>query len=167
MAGQTKAFEETVGVTAGGLFATMISLWLITRIGRRTMLLGGVAVQGICMLLIAVVDQVHPVVTKGTGAALVTFVCIELFAYNLSCAPYLYLCAGELPSQHLRAYTLGIAIAIAFFGTWLVSFTAPYFINSYDLNYVCLFVLCPPSRLHFPSPLLPPLRGNIPRHTHT
>lgn len=140
MAGQTKAFQEVVGVTAGGLFATLISIYLITRIGRRRIILGGVAVQAICMLVIAAVYQTHPMTTS-TGATLVAFVCIFLFAYNMCCAPYLYLCAGEIPSQHLRGYTLGIAIGIAFFGNWLVSFTAPYFINTYDLNWVRLLAL--------------------------
>lgn len=142
MAGQTKAFEEVVGVTAGGVFATMISLWLITLLGRRTILLSGIAVQAICMLVIAVVYQTDPgTKSNSTGAALVAFVCLDLFAYNIGCASYLYLCAGEIPSQQLRGHTLGIAIAIAFLGNWLISFTAPYFINTYDLNYVCLFLV--------------------------
>ena len=135
MAGQTKAFQEIVGVTAGGVGATIISLWVVTRIGRRQILLGGMAVQGICMLIIAAVYQTHPMSTS-TGKVLVAFVCIYLFAYNMCTAPYLYLAAGEIPTQHLRSYTLGIAIGIAFFGNWLVNFTAPYFINTFDLNWV-------------------------------
>jgi hypothetical protein len=50
-------------------------------------------------------------------------------------ATYARLAGGELPSQNLRSYTLGIATSIGFFLGWLVSFTAPYFINPASLNW--------------------------------
>lgn len=136
MAGQSAAFEESVGTTLAGLVGTALSMWLITVLSRRTILLLGFAVQGICMLLIAVVYTANPL-SLATGRCLVAFVVIYLFFYNMCCAPYLYLVGGELPSQRLRGYTLGPAIAIAFVGNWLASYTAPYFINTAQLNWVC------------------------------
>jgi hypothetical protein len=50
-------------------------------------------------------------------------------------APYSWLVGGEVPSQRLRSYTFGFAAAIGFLGAWLVTFTAPYFINPSSLNW--------------------------------
>ncbi|KAK5219370.1 hypothetical protein LTR99_010399 [Exophiala xenobiotica] len=134
IAGQTHAFEESVGMTAAGLGATLISMWLITRIGRRTILLLGFAMQAICMLIIATVYQYKSTSSAG-GKAMVTFVIVFTFFYNMCVAPYLYLSAGEIPTQRLRGYTLGIAIGIGFFFNWLCSYTAPYFLNPLELNW--------------------------------
>lgn len=37
--------------------------------------------------------------------------------------------------QRLRSYTFGAAAAVAFLAAWLVTFTAPYFINPESLNW--------------------------------
>lgn len=37
--------------------------------------------------------------------------------------------------QRLRSYTFGVASAVAFLAAWLVTFTAPYFINPDSLNW--------------------------------
>lgn len=50
-------------------------------------------------------------------------------------APYAWLAGGEIPSQRLRSYTFGLAAAVGFFGAWLTTFTAPYFINPSSLNW--------------------------------
>jgi hypothetical protein len=50
-------------------------------------------------------------------------------------AAYSWLVAGEIPSQRLRSHTFGIAAAIGFLGAWLITFTAPYFINPSALNW--------------------------------
>lgn len=50
-------------------------------------------------------------------------------------APYSWLVAGEIPSQRLRSYTFGFASAAGFLGAWLITFTAPYFINPSALNW--------------------------------
>lgn len=50
-------------------------------------------------------------------------------------AAYSWLVAGEIPSQRLRSHTFGIAAAVGFLGAWLITFTAPYFINPMALNW--------------------------------
>lgn len=137
IAGQTNAFAEMVGMTAAGLAATLFSMWLITRIGRRTILLIGFATQAASMLIVALVCEYESTNTTG-GRVLVTFTIIYLFFYNMCTAPYLYLCAGEIPTQRLRGYTLGLAIGISFFWNWVATYTAPYFLNPLELNWVSL-----------------------------
>ena len=135
VAGQTAAFAESVGMTAAGLVATLISMWVVTKIGRRTILLLGFLIQAICMLILALIYH-KDTLSIAAGKVLVAFTIIYLFFYNFCIAPYVYLSAGEIPTQRLRGYTLGSAIGIAFFWNWLVSFTAPYFLNPLKLNWV-------------------------------
>ncbi|KAK4937700.1 hypothetical protein LTR10_021710 [Elasticomyces elasticus] len=134
VAGQTAAFAESIGMTAAGLVATLISMWVITKIGRRTILLLGFLIQAICMLVLALIYH-KDTLSVAAGKVLVAFTIIYLFFYNFCIAPYVYLSAGEIPTQRLRGYTLGSAIGIAFFWNWLVSFTAPYFLNPLKLNW--------------------------------
>jgi hypothetical protein len=137
IAGQTKAFEESIGMTAAGLAGTLFSMWVITKVGRRTMFLVGFSAQAICMLVVAIVWTVNAT-SEVSGRLLVAFSILYLVFFNACTAPYLYLSAGEFPNQRLRSYTLGTAIGIAFLGNWLVSFTAPYFLNPTELNWVLL-----------------------------
>ena len=60
---------------------------------------------------------------------------IYIMGYNGMVATYAWLCGGEFPSQRLRSYTFGLAAAVGFFGAWLASFTAPFFINPDALNW--------------------------------
>jgi SP family sugar:H+ symporter-like MFS transporter len=55
--------------------------------------------------------------------------------YNGMVSSYAWLCGGEFPSQRLRSFTFGIAASVGFFGAWLTTFTAPYFINPDALNW--------------------------------
>jgi MFS transporter, SP family, sugar:H+ symporter len=135
IAGQTNAFAESVGMTAAGLAATLFSMWLITRIGRRWILMMGFAAQAASMLIVALVFVYQSESITG-GRVLVAFTIIYLFFYNMCVAPYLYLCAGEIPTQRLRGYTLGLAIGVSFAWNWVATFTAPYFLNPLELNWV-------------------------------
>lgn len=134
IAGQTNAFAESVGMTAAGLAATLFSMWLITRIGRRTILMIGFAAQSAAMLIVATVCQYRSTSVVG-GRVLVAFTIIYLFFYNMCIAPYVYLCAGEIPTQRLRGYTLGLSIGVSFLWNWVASYTAPYFLNPLELNW--------------------------------
>jgi hypothetical protein len=60
---------------------------------------------------------------------------VYIMGYNGMVASYAWLCGGEFPSQRLRSYTFGLAASIGFFGAWLATFTAPYFINPSALNW--------------------------------
>lgn len=62
-------------------------------------------------------------------------VSVYVFAFNFGLEPYVYLVAGELPAQNLRAYTMGLSAAVSFAFAWLCAFTTPYYINPTALNW--------------------------------
>jgi MFS family permease len=142
LAGTSQPFAETIGMNCAGLAGVLLSLYLITFLGRRTILLMGAGTQALCMLVIGAVYS-SGATSLSAGKCMVAFVIMHVFFYTMCTASYLYLAAGEIPSNRLRSLTLGLASSLGFVGAWLVSFTVPYFINPQDLNWVmrhfCLF----------------------------
>lgn len=53
----------------------------------------------------------------------------------MAIAPIAWVVSGEMPSLRLRSMTLGFESAFLFFIFWLITFTAPYFINTSSLNW--------------------------------
>lgn len=94
----------------------------------------GLCVCGILQLIIAIVYHKAPN-AKSTGKITVGLTAIYMFSYNGMISTYAWLSGGELPAQRLRSHTFGLAASAGFVGAWLVTFTAPYFINPIALNW--------------------------------
>ncbi|KAK0629408.1 general substrate transporter [Bombardia bombarda] len=135
MAGIGNAFENACILNGVGIVAILINSAVITHFGRRRVfLITGLLICGLAQLLTAIVYQMNPG-TKSTGQAIVGLAVVYLLAYNGMIATYAWISGGELPSQHLRSHTFGLATFIGFFAAWLTTFTAPYFINPESLNW--------------------------------
>ncbi|KAF4957339.1 hypothetical protein FSARC_11338 [Fusarium sarcochroum] len=128
-------FAMTNVLSMAGLIAIIINAFIVVRYGRRRiMLLNGLIISGCFQLIIAVVYDKNPGEII-TGKVLVALSCLYMISYNGMIAPYSWMVAGEIPSQRLRSYTFGVAAAAGFLGAWLITFTAPYFINPSSLNW--------------------------------
>jgi hypothetical protein len=135
MAGIGDPFGNSCILIGCGVVAIIINSAVTTRYGyRRVMLVSGLLLCAVCQLIIAAVYTASPG-TKTTGKLIVAFAVIYIVGYNGMISSYAWLGGGEFPSQRLRSYTFGIATAVGFFGAWLTTFTAPYFINPLELNW--------------------------------
>ncbi|KAK5713737.1 hypothetical protein LTR17_017504 [Elasticomyces elasticus] len=135
MAGVGKPFENSVALVAVGVVAIIINTCVITRFGRRRIfLISGLLLCAVTMLIIAAVYTVKPN-DASTKNLIVAMSVIYILGYNGMIGAYAWLSGGELPSQHLRSYTFGLAASTGFLGAWLATFTAPYFINPDALNW--------------------------------
>ncbi|KAI0832289.1 putative maltose permease [Hypoxylon sp. FL0890] len=133
MANVGNAFENSCILTGVGVAALLATTFLITKFGRRRlMMITGFILCGISQLIIAIIYTVHPN-AESSGKALVGMSVIYIIAYNAMIAPYAWLSGGELSSQRLRSHTFGLATGVGFF--FAVTFTAPYFINPDALNW--------------------------------
>ncbi|KAI8957309.1 putative maltose permease [Daldinia sp. FL1419] len=133
MANVGNAFENACILTGVGAAALGVTAILITKFGRRRlMMISGFISCGISQLIIAIIYTIHPN-TESSGKALVGMSVIYIIAYNAMVAPYAWLSGGELSSQRLRSHTFGLATGVGFF--FAVTFTAPYFINPDSLNW--------------------------------
>ncbi|KAK4641251.1 hypothetical protein QC761_610770 [Podospora bellae-mahoneyi] len=120
-------------LSAMGILAIFFNSLIVVRWGRRRVVLTtGLAICGILQLIIAVVYHILGA-TNTTGIVLVALTCVYMMTYNGMISTYAWLAGGEIPSQRLRSYTFGLAAAVGFFGAWLTTFTAPYFINPASL----------------------------------
>uniref|UniRef100_A0A0D2Y0E5 Major facilitator superfamily (MFS) profile domain-containing protein n=1 Tax=Fusarium oxysporum (strain Fo5176) TaxID=660025 RepID=A0A0D2Y0E5_FUSOF len=122
-------------LSMAGMLAIIANVCIVVRYGRRrVLLLCGLITAGFFQLIIATVYDHNPGAIV-TGKVLVALSCFYMMAFNGMIAPYSWLVAGEIPSQRLRSYTFGLAAAAGFLGAWLITFTAPYFINPVALNW--------------------------------
>ncbi|KAI0482082.1 MFS monosaccharide transporter-like protein [Xylariaceae sp. FL0804] len=129
------AFENACVLTAVGVIALLVNSAIITRYGRRrVMMTTGLLLCGAAQLVMAIVYTVAPT-SPSAGKVLVGMSVIYIVAYNAMISTYAWVSGGELSSQRLRSHTFGVATAIGFFGAWLTTFTAPYFINPTGLGW--------------------------------
>ncbi|KAK5047501.1 hypothetical protein LTR84_006598 [Exophiala bonariae] len=135
MAHVDNPFGISCVLSALGLTAILANSAIVVHYGRRRVLLmSGLLVCGIFQLITAVVYDKQPG-TKTTGKVIAALACLYMMSYNGMIATYAWLSGGELPTQRLRSHTFGLAAAVGFFGAWLTTFTAPYFINPASLNW--------------------------------
>ncbi|KAI0005251.1 putative maltose permease [Xylariaceae sp. FL0662B] len=135
MANVGNAFENSCILTGVGVAALLANAFLITKFGRRRlMMIFGFAFCGLSQLIIAVMYTVEPM-TERSGKVLIGMSVVYIVAYNAMVAPYAWLSGGELSSQRLRSHTFGLATGVGFFFAWLTTFTTPYFINPDSLNW--------------------------------
>lgn len=135
MANVEDPFAMSNVLSVMGILAILFNSLIVVKFGRRrVILMAGLAICGIFQIIIAVVyDKLGR--TKTTGNVLVALTCLYMMSYNGMISSYAWLAGGEIPSQRLRSYTFGLAAAVGFFGAWLTTFTAPYFINPASLNW--------------------------------
>lgn len=113
MSGSTQPFQDSVIVSCLSLISIIGMFVIIRYLGRRGIMLITTTVQGFCMLIMAIVYTVAPT-SSAALKCLVAFVCIYTFFYGGLAGPTAWLIAGEIPSQRLRSYTLGLGSAAGF-----------------------------------------------------
>ena len=135
LTGSDEPFVDGIILTCLGMLGCLVSVFYIRYVTRRALMMTGSIVMGICMLIAAAIYTAAPT-NPAANKCLLAFVVIYIFAYTASISPYAWVIGGEIPSQRLRHYTLGLAAGVGFFLAWLISFTAPYFLNpSPNLNW--------------------------------
>lgn len=135
MAKVSDPFAMSNVLSAISILAFIANASIVVRYGRRRVLLmTGLVVCGVLQLIIATVFH-HAPNAKSTGKVTVGLTAIYMFSYNGMISTYAWLSGGELPTQRLRSHTFGLAAAAGFCGAWLVTFTAPYFINPAAMNW--------------------------------
>lgn len=117
-----------------GLVGLILSWFLINRVGRRRLILVSLVICTVTMLIIGALYSTPNLTPHQAGIGVVVLMAVYLFGFNVGLEAYGFLSAGELPAQNLRAYTMGLAVAISFIFAWLGAFTTPYFINPAELN---------------------------------
>lgn len=125
------AFALSLGTKAFSFTGTIVSWFIITRFGRRTLYCNGQSILTIFLFLIGILDVMpnyssHPGLQYGQAVMLMLFG----FVYDCSIGPVEYVLLGEISSTRLRGKTIAVSLAIkAIFGI-ANSEAMPYMMNS-------------------------------------
>lgn len=138
-----EAFRYSIMNTCLGLVGVNFGIYLMRHVvGRRTILIMGAAIQGLCMLGMAIgAGSVNPVGSDAGRNCLIAFFALYLFSYNAFVGDASYPVSTELVSTRLRSWSVGSAISLGYFFAWLTGFCSPYFINPENLNWVSIYLL--------------------------
>jgi SP family sugar:H+ symporter-like MFS transporter len=102
---------------------------------RRWLLISCSIMTAVFMFANAILYTKTAVGNPDASKALIGLIIIYTWFYGLGQGPVLWAIAGEVPSQRLRAQTVGLANGVNFVFSWLCQFCTPYFINPDSLNW--------------------------------
>lgn len=123
-----------VGLTIA-LTGNMLSFLAIRFVRRRILLINGSAMSSALMFGMAIVYTVSGPASPAAGKALVALSITFTWVYGVAQGPVLWSIEAEVPSQKLRAQTVGLAQGVNFVFAWLLTYCTPYFINPEALNW--------------------------------
>jgi hypothetical protein len=119
-----------------GWLGANVGMYLMYKVfGRRSMMVWGAFFCGLFMLALAIAWTIAPTGTA-SGKALTAFAMLYNFSYNAGIGSVSYAVANEAVSSRLRAYSMGLGTGVNYVFNWLVTFTAPYFINATSSTYI-------------------------------
>ncbi|KAF3760013.1 putative maltose permease [Cryphonectria parasitica EP155] len=128
-----KAFDVSIGFLAVGFVATIISWFLITRIGRRRIYLTGLACLVVLMLIIGILDCI-PGRPSGVEWAESALMIIWNFAYDLSVGPICFIIISEASATRVRSKSIAVATAAQAVLGIAMTVAIPYMINPDEAN---------------------------------
>jgi len=119
-----------------GWVGVIIGMYLMFKVfGRRIMMMGGAFFNSLFMLALAITWTIAPTGVPG-GKALTAFAMLFNVSYNGGIGSVSYAVATEVVSSRLRSYSMGIATGWNYLFNWVITFTAPYFINPTSSTYI-------------------------------
>lgn len=131
LAGVNDAIAMAQVAYAIQLFGNICSWFLVERLGRRTMIVGGTTAITAGLLLIGGISIRN---TKPALMATVAFMTIWGFLYQMTLGAVAYAVGGETPSSALRQKTYSINIMSATAVSCAVLQAIPYLINTDEAN---------------------------------
>jgi MFS transporter, SP family, general alpha glucoside:H+ symporter len=125
------SYRLSVGQQVLSIAGNVVSWFLVDRIGRRSLIMGGVAALSVCLWLMGGLAVAG---TVGTSKAAVSTILIYSFAYNVGIGAVCFTILTESSTSRLRMKTIAIGLALqnSVYLGW--SFALPYLFNPDHLN---------------------------------
>lgn len=118
---------------AVGFVATILSWFLIVRIGRRRIFLTGLSALVFLMLLIGILDCI-PSRPQGVEWAESALMIVWNFAYDLSVGPICFIIISEASATRVRSKSIAVATAAQAVVGIVMTVAIPYMINPDEAN---------------------------------
>jgi SP family arabinose:H+ symporter-like MFS transporter len=120
-AGTDASLTETIIVGAVNLVFTLVSMWLIDRVGRKVLLLVGSAFMTISLLVVGAAFQTG----HTSGPLVLVFILLFVAAFAVSLGPIVWLVMAEIFPTRIRGRATAIASVVLWAADYLVSQTFP------------------------------------------
>ncbi|CDR99528.1 hypothetical protein, partial [Sporisorium scitamineum] len=127
------SFNMTMAMFALGAVGTVLSWFLINRVGRRQMYLYGQAAMFTTMLVTGILGCVKQ--TAGVSWAVGAMLLICTFAYDLTIGPVCFAIIAEVSSTRLRSKTIVLACNTYNIGLIISNILQPDMLNSDEWNW--------------------------------
>ncbi|KAF7715967.1 MFS-type Sugar/inositol transporter [Penicillium ucsense] len=136
-------FFQSVGLKNPFLISTIMnivnvvttpaSFWMVEKLGRRPLLLGGAAIMCVCEFLVAIVG----VAKEGSQAAntcLIVFTCLYIAAFATTWGPAAWVVVGEIYPLPIRAKGVALATASNWLWNCVIAVITPYMVDENEGN---------------------------------
>jgi SP family general alpha glucoside:H+ symporter-like MFS transporter len=130
------AFALSLGSKAFAFCGTVLSWWIISKFGRRTLYCSGEVLLTIFVFLVGVLDVQKNYSTRiglQYGQALMLY--LFAFVYDCSIGPVEYVLLGEISSTRMRSKTIAVALALKAITGIIGSTTFPFMMDSNKANW--------------------------------
>lgn len=118
-------FSVTLGTNAIDIGGILFCMLLADRVGRRPVLIISALLQTAALLTMGGLGTADASVTAAK-AGIVAMLLLYSFGWSFGYAPLAYVVAAELPSPHLREYTLRVGYTVKLVMEFVISLTYPY-----------------------------------------
>jgi len=115
----------TVGIGAWNMVTTLIAVFLVDRVGRRPLLLGGLLIMCISELIVAAGFYFFENEATPKAAFVITGIVIFILGFELGPGPLFFVISSEIFPQAIRGQALGIASLATWGLNLLLSTTFP------------------------------------------
>ncbi|MEB0204562.1 sugar porter family MFS transporter [Pseudomonas sp. CCC3.1] len=156
--GTNAALVATIGNGVVSVIAALIGMWLINRMGRRSMLLMGLVVVVLAQIFLGVVINFMPHSLLQSYMAL-TGVLVFLFFMQMCIGPVYWLLMSELFPNHVRGLMNGIAVGVFWVFNAIVAFLFPVLLSELGGMTFFLFAVINIGSIIFCTLWLPETKG--------
>ncbi|KAK9450103.1 Sugar/inositol transporter [Limtongia smithiae] len=127
-AGIQNSFVISMVTSTVNVISTIPGLYLVEKLGRRSLLLLGAAGMLICEFLVAGLGLA--VNSDTANKCLIAFTCIYILFFACSWGPVAWVLVGELYPLRTRAKSMALAGASNWFLNWLIGFSTPFLVDA-------------------------------------
>ncbi len=130
-------FNVTLGTNAIDIGGILLCMLLTDRVGRRPLLIASAALQTASLMTmggLGTADSNTSTAPSAVKGGIVGMLLLYSFGWSFGYAPLAYVMAAELPSPHLREYTLRLAYSVKLVMEFVISFTYPYLEDADEAN---------------------------------
>ena len=107
------------------VLATFIAIWLVDRVGRRPLLLGGTALMMVSQIVIGVAGTML-VTQEGSGVSvggivILVSIFVAIIAFAFSLGPLVWLAISEIFPAGVRSACVGVATSFNWIGNYVIA----------------------------------------------